>query len=192
MGFLDFLTGGGDTSSAYNQLNQTARDYKEEAENIARSTGGIRLGITGADQQEFDKSFGHFRDMILRSLQQDLPGILEQAGGQVGVRGLGGQEAQSYIQNANAQIRGQQSLDQLSQFGAMQAGQLAGFSNNRVQQQLQRNQLLWQQMTGAYAPLMQVQGLQGQARVNDRMANQQAIGGIIGAGASLIPGIPGL
>jgi hypothetical protein len=188
-----FSWGGGPDEVDWGPLRNLAGQVQQGGADINRQLQNIDFGITGADQQQWGKSYGHMRDMVISDLERTLPGILAGASNQAGARGLAGSNIEGIMRAATAGNAQFQAGQTLAGFGAQQAGQMAQFAANRGQQELSRNQQLFNTLLGSIQPMMGIEG-QFLSSEMDRIAREKsAFGGLLGGIGNLFaPGLGNL
>lgn len=193
--FNPFSWGGGGDEANIQPLRNWAMDIGREARASNAAAMGINFGVTAEDQQQYDASYGHMRDLVLQDLQQKLPGILQGISGQAGARGLSGSADEQALRQRAGLAAQRQAGSILSEFGANQAGLMQQGALARGQLQLTRNQMLWQNLLQSYQPILDVEGQQYQADVNRIAGEKSAFGNLLGLGVGaaadrFLPGRP--
>ena len=131
------------------------------------------------------------RDLIVRQIEERLPGIVQNASASAGARGISGSGNEATLRAASATRAQTDAANTLNQFGAQQAGQLANFAQNRAGFELTRNQQLFQSLLQSYQPLQNLENNilnQEQQRID---SEKGAFGNLVGSLTGLIPGIGG-
>ncbi len=192
--FNPFSWGGGPDEVDYGPSRKIAEDIRGEFGRFESEARSIEFGVTDADQALYDESFGHMRDLVMREIEQKLPGLVQGASASAGARGISGSGNEASLRNSSARTAQTDAANTLSAFGANQAGQLTQNAQNRAGFELTRNQGLWQSLLQSYKPLQQVE-LDKTDREFDRIQQEkQQFGSLAGklTGAIPIPTIPGI
>jgi hypothetical protein len=175
-----FSWGGGPDEVDYSRLTSINNQIRGRGERIAQDTRDIDFSVTAADKKHFEESFGFMRDLVVRELEERLPGVLAEVSGQAGARGLSGSATEATLRG-NVVRGGQRDVaNVLSQFGAQQAGQLAQFATQRGQNQLQRNRQLFRTLIESYAPQREFEQRRVEQEEQRIAREQKAFGQLVG------------
>ena len=188
--FNPFSWGGGPDEVDYGPARKIAEDIRGEFSRFEQDARSIEFGVTDQDRELYDESFGPMRDLIMREIEQKLPGLVQGAWASAGARGVSGSGQEATLRAATATGAQTDAANVLSQFGSQQAGQLTQNAQQRAGFELTRNQSLWQNLLQSYKPLQEVEGQKIDVEAARIQQEKQAFGDLTGKIVGAIP-LPG-